>query len=1071
MLLELDILDASEKDAVNNPDLSTEKSKKSLWRSFAHLEESPDYKNFVKGEFMPTAVTNEKPNAHSRRSFVQIMGASMAMMGLAACRKPFEKVLPYTRQPEEIIPGKPQYFATAMPFQGIVHPVIVESHEGRPTKIEGNTDHPYKKGVGSTGLYEQASILNMFDPDRLKVPMKGADKTSWSKFLDVCAQVQGKRVAVIAPSNSSPTLQALKATFATKFPQGRWVTFDAAGDDYAALGAQMALGRPLRAQYDFSKAKVIVSLDSDFLAPSDRNMAHNNREYAASRRVMSTGDDMSRLYVIESAFTNTGSMADNRLKMRSADVPFFAAALAAKLGIAEGASKAKGDAKWVDAIAADLQKNAGKSVVLAGENQPTVVHALCALINQKLGNIGTTVKMLDTGDAALTPQIDQMKALVGDMNAGNVDMLLMLGVNPVYSAAADLGFEGAMKKVANSVYAGYWLDETAQKATWTLPLSHYLEAWGDGRSFDGTLSVIQPLIAPLYSSKSDVEVINMLVNANEASGYDLVKAQWANVAAGKAWDKVLHDGFVAGTAYPEATGAANGAAVGAALAGLREVAADSVEVVFRASHTVYDGTFTNNAWMLELPDPITKVVWENVAIMSPKTAEKLGVSLKLVNANYVSDRINLKLNDRTIDIPVWEVPGYADNSIGLNLGWGRDLKLTDREAWESGFFDRDVNVYQWGAIGNGKGSAVEKLRTSTAMQVGTSPEVSVKEGGYQVVSTQDHGALDWDNKGGIVEQQRRQIVRMATLDEYKKDPHFAPEKIEKLEGAKEDWMEYPALWEDKAGSGGAANDPETQKSLYYKYQWAMNIDLNACTGCSACVTACQSENNIQVVGKDVVAMGRETSWMRIDRYFYGSETDPGMVVQPMLCHHCENAPCEQVCPVNATSHSPDGINEMTYNRCVGTRYCANNCPYKVRRFNYFNWTRDLPNSVRMAQNPDVTVRYRGVMEKCSFCVQRVREAGIDARQENRDIREGEVVTACQQACPAQAITFGNIRDSKSQIVKMRQNDRNYYLFAELAIRPRLSYLARLRNPNTALVTPQYGLAEEHTTKKKEEKHS
>ncbi|MBL7980042.1 MAG: TAT-variant-translocated molybdopterin oxidoreductase [Bacteroidetes Order II. Incertae sedis bacterium] len=1049
MFLELDILDSSEKDEVSNPDLSVEKPKRTFWRSMEHLESSPQYKEFVKSEFKAGALDTADMVPGSRRRFLQLMGASAAMMGLAACRKPFEKVLPYTRQPEQIIPGRPLMYATAMPFGDHVRPVLVESHEGRPTKVEGNPDHPQSKGVGATSPFEQASILNMFDPERIRLPKFKGQSSNWNKFQqEVVSDLAGKRVAVLAPSLASPTLAALLATARNN----GWTsyTYDAAGDDVEALGYQMAFGRALRPVYQFSQAKVIVSLDADFLAATDKNMVHNAREFAAGRRVMSPNDEMSRLYVVESAYTTTGGMADNRLKLRSSEVPAFAAALAAATGVVAAAPKATAFAnhQWVKEIASDLRRNAGKAVVVAGANQPPVVHALAAAINSTLGAFGTTVTLYDhPAGSTLVPQMNQLGALTAAMKAGQVDVLLMLGVNPVYNAPSDLDFTAALKKVPVSVHAGHLMDESGQAATWHLPLSYYLEAWGDGLSYTGVRSIIQPLIAPLWDSKSDIELVNWMSTGTQKSGFDLVKAANSTVN----WEKTLHDGFVEGTGFVASTvGVANIPAE--ALNTINTVDKNTIEVVFKPHLGLYDGAFSNNAWMQELPEHITKIVWDNVAVMSPSTAQRLGLSVVNKSGNHYVDTISLKVNDRSISIPVWMVPGFVDNSISVSLGYGRQIK-SDNEMWSHDFFSKEVGIYQNGPVCNGIGVSVEKLRTSQAMQIGLHAEVAKTGETYQIVTTQDHGALpeDWESQGAVQHQQNRRIVRMQSLEEYKKKPRFAKDYEHKVDGKEVNWSQYPSLWEDER----ADIQEHVSTSPWYQYQWGMVIDLNTCTGCSACITACQSENNIPVVGKEQVSMGRDMYWMRLDRYFYGEQEDPGMVIQPMLCHHCENAPCEQVCPINATSHSPDGLNEMTYNRCVGTRYCANNCPYKVRRYNFLNWTKDLPATVQMTNNPNVTVRFRGVMEKCTFCVQRIREAGLDARREQKNLKEGDFLTACQQVCPSQAITFGNIRDKNSAVAKMKKHDRNYEVLADLANRPRVSYFARITNPNTALKGPEY----------------
>lgn len=1057
-MLELDLLSAEERQSKDNVDLSPQASSKTFWRSISDLENSPQYQSFVSGEFKSGAVSEEAPSDNARRKFVQIMGASAAMAGLAACRKPYQKILPYTRQPEEIIPGKPLYYASAMPFQGVLHPVLIESHEGRPTKIEGNPDHPSSKGATSSGLFEQASILNMFDPDRVQKPMKGGKETTWAAVLAALRGLGGKGVAVIAPSTSSPTLLAQKAAFLAKNQANQWVTFDAVGDSAEAMGNQLAFGSAYRNLYRFSKAKTVVSLEADFLAPTAQNATSNAREFALSRKMASNKDAISRLYVIESGFSMTGGLADNRRALKSSEVSQFAVALAAKLGVAGvgGSAGEFSNDKWVNEIAKDLQANRGAGVVLAGENQPAVVHALCAAINGVLGNIGTTVEVLDAGNGTLTPQFDQLKGLLNAINGGQIGAVVNLGANVVYSAPTDIDVKAALGKVP-SFYLAHLNDETAQASQYVLPLTHFIEAWGDGRTFDGVLTPIQPLIAPLNDAKSEIEVLDMLNNGTTTSGFDLIKG----TAGAANLTKALHDGYFEGAGYAQVSPSANTGAIAGALGQIKPAGKSDLEVVFRPCTKVYDGAFSNNAWVQELPDALTKVVWENVALMHPKTAEKLGLKVELSDGNYYVDRVDVSVGGKKINLPAWVSYGVAENALILNLGYGRKIK-THRPNAPLGFFDKgffgtekSVDIYGYGALANACGSAVEQLRTSNGFYSATGVSISKTDGGYEVVTTQDHGALDWGKGEGIEEQQKRRIVRTTTVEGYKENPEFtkdhfpefAKEVLEK-EGKKEDWAEYPALWEKNGNQ--AANTPEIKNSIYAKHQWGMTIDLNSCNGCNACVVACNSENNISMIGKEQVGWGREMAWMRIDRYFVGTQENPGMVLQPMLCQHCENAPCEQVCPVAATSHSPDGINEMTYNRCVGTRYCSNNCPYKVRRYNYFNWTKDIPKVTQMVHNPNVTVRFRGVMEKCTFCVQRVREAGIEARKERRMLKDGEVMTACQQACPAQAISFGNVADPNSQVSQLRKLDRGYEVLAELANRPRITYLARISNPNPNL---------------------
>ncbi len=990
-------------------------------------------------EFMPGV--DEPPSGASRRQFLQLMGASIAFAGLSGCRRPVEKTLPFSHKPEEIIPGIPLHYATAMPFRGTLLGLLVQSHEGRPTKVEGNPDHPVS--MGATGIFEQASVLNLYDPDRSKVMRHAGSDASWGDFVAFCRNLGGnaasRQVAVLCEETSSPTMRAVRRRLEARFPQLRWVTYSPEGDDPVRVGMQMAYGSSLRPWYNFDQADVIVSFDADFLNPVDRNFVQNSRSFAAGRRLESSQDDMSRLYVIESSYSITGSSADNRLRLRSSDIAEFAAAVAVHLQVdgVEGVGARFVDHEYAVQIARDLRRAGSSGVVLAGETQPPEVHALCAAINNALNSVGNTVVLLETDEEARAPQSDEMRRLVSDMSSGSVDALLMIGVNPVYDRPGEMDFETALQRVETSIHVGLHFDETAALSTWHIPRSHFLEAWGDGRAYDGTLSVIQPLIAPIFDSKSDIEVLNTFATGLDESGYDLVQSEWRGLVSGDfegQWNRVIHDGFLPNSAFGSVVPSLSRTVAEAPVA----VAEGEVEVVFHLDRKVLDGSFANNAWCQELPDPVTKVVWDNVAIMSPATAERYGLEVVYDKGQHHADVIALTVNDNSVELPVWVVPGHADNSIAVYLGYGRNIE-SKRPETVTGFFDLDdyTDIYGHGAVSTGVGQNVAALRTPTSMRISAAGSVTKVRSRYMVATTQDHAYLEG-----------RPMYRMATLEEYREDPHFVGEFVHTLPGG-EPWEEYPTLWEE--------NHPTTKPAFkdnpYNEYQWGMVIDLNACTGCSACVVACQSENNVPVVGKSEVSRGREMHWIRLDRYYVseeGGESEPMMVSQPVPCMHCENAPCEQVCPVAATVHSPDGTNQMIYNRCIGTRYCANNCPYKVRRFNYFNWTKTLPLEVHMAQNPNVTVRSRGVMEKCSFCIQRIRKANIRSGIEQRSIKEGEVVTACQQACPAGAIVFGNMNDPNSAINKARGNDRRYNVLAELNTKPRTSYLGRVRNPNPEL---------------------
>ncbi len=646
--------------------------------------------------------------------------------------------------------------------------------------------------------------------------------------------------------------------------------------------------------------------------------------------------------------------------------------------------------------------------------------------------------LLDTGEERRQPQSMEMQELVADMRGGNVDVLLIIGSNPAYSLSPELGFVEALGNVGTTIHLGHHVDETARAAQWHIPRTHYLEAWGDGRAYDGTVSVIQPLIAPLYEqAKSEVELIGFLATGEETTGYDLVRQAWQDRIGGQfeqGWRRILHDGFEQDSAFSYTSGAPSSIPTEFPATG-----SDDIELVFRLDPTILDGSYANNAWLQELPDPTTKLVWDNVALMSAATAERLGVGIRYDRGRYDVDRVSISTSTGSVELPVWIMPGFADNSITVNLGYGREIS-SPRELLGDHIFDLDheTDIYNRGPIANGVGHNVSVLRSADMGTIVSGVQVERVAGSYELVTTQEHGSMEG-----------RPIIRKASLQEYRENPNFT-EDMEPLLPEGEPWGEYPELWAERHPHEQAPQ----RESRYYQNQWGMVIDLNACTGCNACVIACYSENNIPVVGKKEVGHGRHMGWLRLDRYFVSSdersEDEPEMLMQPMLCQHCDNAPCESVCPVAATYQSPDGLNQMVYNRCIGTRYCSNNCPYKVRRFNFYNWTKTLPETVQMGQNPNVTVRMRGVMEKCTFCIQRIRGGQRTAAMEERDLEDGEVMTACQQACPSRAITFGDLNNPQSEVVEQRKNNRRYEVLAYLNTKPRLSYLGRVNNPNPRL---------------------
>lgn len=1038
-----------ELDVINDPeDLSgDDASGPRFWRSPAQMNAPTD--SSTKDEFQDGMST--PPSGASRRQFLQLMGAAMAMGGLTACRRPVEKILPYARNPEEVIPGVPNEYATAMPFRGLLRPLVVKSDDGRPTKAEGNPDHPYSPG--GVSAYEPASVLNLYDPDRSSRVRESGSNAAWSDFMSFCRslgdQADSQSVAVMAPPTSSPTMQAVRERLESRFADVQWISYAAEGDDAVAQGMQQAFGAALRPAYDFGAADVILSLDADFLDGTDPNFLNNTSTFAEHRTVSAPGDDMSRLYAVESAYTTTGGMADNRMRMQARRIAHFATAVAAALGVdvEPTGSLSEREQEYVDAIVEDLQTAGSQSVVVAGETQPPAVHALAMAINEELGSFGETVTFFDTDAEAPPLQSEALSTLVADMNNRAVDTLIMLGVNPVYSAPAELGFADAIGQVDTTVHVGLHVDETARASDWHVPQTHYLEAWGDGRTYDGTLSVIQPLIDPLYEdAHSLIEVVNALATGTDTAGYDLVREVWREQVEERfeeTWRRTLHDGYLEDSQY--ATTVPDAVALPESIDTYSE---EGYEVVTRLDPTLLDGRFSNNAWMQELPDPITKIVWDNVALMSPATATELDVEVTYDAGVFRADEIEIEVNGATVTLPAWIQPGFPDGSIGVTMGYGRALS-TRRSKRSSPFWNTDeyTDIYGDGPLAGGvqdDGSPYEPVGTNVAPirsnngRISAGASVTKVGSGYKIVSTQEHGSMEG-----------RPLARWSTLDDFRDDPEHISEMGEPVPGPEDSYEDYPELWAENHPS----EQPAMKDNPYYDNQWGMVIDLNTCMGCNACVVACTSENNVQVVGKEEVGNGRHMYWLRMDRYYVSedpSDEDPDMVTQPVTCHHCENAPCESVCPVAATVHSPDGTNQMVYNRCIGTRYCSNNCPYKVRRFNYYNWVGTLPDQVQMAHNPRVTVRSRGVMEKCTFCIHRVRDTQRQARNEDRPLQTDEVQTACQQACPTNAITFGDLNDPDSELVAKRENPRRYEMLDYLNTKPRLSYLGRVRNPNPRL---------------------
>ncbi len=1052
---------------------------KQYWRSLEELADSPALREFVQREYPQQA--EEWNDPVERRTFLKLMGASLALAGLSGCvYQPPEKIVPYVNQPEGVTPGQALFFATAFTMGGIATPVLARSNEGRPTKLEGNPDHPANRnsnpndaGSSATDIFAQAAILNLYDPDRSKTALFRDETRPWSTFvgairtlLDEQRPKQGSGIRFLTETVTSPTLAAQLRSILTEFPQAKWHQYEPANNDNARAGAVQALGQPVNTIYNFEKADRVLSLDCDFLSAApgmlkyvrDYTSRRHPAEGAKDRAALEPKVEMNRLYVVESTPTTTGAKADHCWTVRPSELEGVAQAIAGKVG-AQGTASQNGttaDLSYVDAVARDLQSHRGTSIVIAGREASPAVHALAHSMNSALGNVGQTVFYTDPLEANSVDQRQSLQELVNDIDGGRVELLVFVGGNPVYNTPSDQKLnQERLFKVKTRVHLSLHRDETSELCHWHIPESHFLEAWSDTRAYDGTVSIVQPLIEPLYQSKSAHEFLAVFTPQYDQKPLEIIRTYWqangpkgssapapvatptsssaqqspaqsnprqtatpqpsptsAAVAATTAtdfetsWRRWVHDGFIPNTALPTRTASGSTsttASVAAATPNTKiPTPSSQFELVFRTDPTVFDGRFANNGWLQELPKPLNKVTWDNAALVSPKTAEQLGLKRKVgeKGGDIWVDTLKITRGGQTLNgVPTWITPGQPDNVITIYLGYGRRLA---------------------GRVGNGHGFDAYPLRTSDSPWSASGVQVERDSGTYQLASTQTHFMMEG-----------RDIIRSSNVGEEHHD---------------EGHGRHP-----EPGPDMTLYDPSEHDSKKFGkgYAWGMAIDLNNCVGCNACTVACQSENNIPIVGKEQVARSREMHWIRVDTYFEGhDESHPeGTHFMPVPCMHCENAPCEPVCPVHATVHSAEGLNDMVYNRCVGTKYCSNNCPYKVRRFNFFlyqDW--DTP-TYQLMRNPEVTVRSRGVMEKCTYCVQRIQEAKITSENEDRKVRDGEIVTACQAVCPSQAIVFGDVNDPESRVSKLKAQERNYSLLAELNTRPRTTYLSELRNPN------------------------
>lgn len=1066
-------------------------SGKQYWRSVEEFVDAPEFEELVAREY-PHEI-EEWDNSLSRRNFVKVMGASLALAGLSGCViQPPEKIVPYVNNPEGMLPGKPNFFATAMSLGGVATGLLAKSFDGRPVKVEGNPDHPGSRG--GTDVYAQASILGMYDPDRSQEVLFRGNPKTWESFMtEFRAAVEENRtdggagVRFLTETVTSPTLIDQLNRIKTELPNAKWVQYEPVNTDNATAGAKMAFGSPVQTIYKFDKAERILTLDADIF--SGFNVAYI-KDFAKGRRFSEEKKELNRLYSVETTVSLTGAKADHRLSIKPSQLTEVAKSIAKAVGVGGANSTYTENASWIASLAKDLNEHKGKSLVVAGDTAPPVVHALAHAINGALGNAGQTVVYAEP----LSPnsdktQVEQLRELIGDVDTGRVKMLIILGGNPVYNTPSDLRLDAdRMNKVPLRVHLGLYIDETAELCHWHVSEKHYLESWSDARAYDGTATIVQPLIAPLYDSKNAHEVVQLLFKENyDKKDYDIVKEYWqrtnitpaatkaespederepntgakesdterepntgtkeaerepntktepagtetpkpaatptpaANVAAPAAaprnfednWRKAVHDGFIPNTAAATKTVTATSAFM--SQPETKPAANGSLEISILPDPCVYDGRFVNNGWLQELPNPLNKVTWDNVALVSPKTAHDLGINLgndseeytggaqgvsfwSTKGGNQFSDLVTLKYQGVDIPqgVPMWITPGQPDGVVTVFMGYGRKRA---------------------GKIGTGIGYNVFDVRRSDAMNYGFG-DITKRGEQANIASTQIHFNM-----------QGRDLLRVWDLEEYEKNPKIGHQHNEY------DKSMYPY---------------EQHQETYNKnYKWGMSIDINSCVGCNACVMACQAENNIPVVGKEQVERSREMHWLRIDAYYGGDNiNDPqGPYFQPVLCQQCEQAPCEVVCPVHATVHSAEGLNDMVYNRCVGTRYCSNNCPYKVRRFNFLLYQDWNTPQYKLMRNPEVTVRSRGVMEKCTFCTQRISAARIEAEKDGRKVRDGEIMTACQSACPTEAITFGDMSDPKSKVAETKKDHRNYNLLNELNTQPRTTYLAGLKNQN------------------------
>ncbi len=967
-----------------------------LWRS---LEESSA--SAADGRLQQSTGPRNVPDI-DRRQFLRLTAASLSLAAVGACsRAPQKAIVPYVHAPPQLVAGDPLYFATAANLCGAAQGFLVKSNYGRPTKIEGNPSHP--GSLGATDIYGQAAVLDLWDPDRAQAVLHRGQASTWDAFVaELSARISrlsvngGTGLRILTESVSSPTLADQLHTLLERFPGARWHQYQPINRDHAYEGSRLAFGEVLETRYHFDQARVVLSLDGDFLGAPGVRYA---RDFATARHTADARPDPGRLYVIECTPTLTGSFADHRYAARFGQIETIAGALAQHLGLplADTWDEPVLPGGVLAACGGDLKRNAGRSLVVVGDAQPPIVHALAHAINDSLGNIGRTVSYSAPIQAQAEPQGESLRVLIDDMAAGNVDTLILLGGNPVYNAPADRRFAERLAKVGLSVHLSLYNDETSTHCDWQIPQTHFLESWSDTRAFDGTVAIQQPLIAPLYGGISAHQLLTLLLGQWPSSDHERVREFWtrgrSRADAEALWDRALRQGVIEGSELPrrEATIRPDFLRMSAAPAADHS----DLDLIFAPDPTVWDGRFANNAWLQELPKPLTKLTWDNAALVSPKLAKELGLANE--------DQIELQYRGAAVLAPVWIVPGQSEGTVTVTLGYGRSRA---------------------GPIGNGAGFDAYVLRRSDEPWRGRGLKIRKTGASLRLATTQHHFSMEG-----------RQPVRATTLADFRRDPSLVTADAHRRN---------PSMYETAHDTG---------------YAWGMSINLDACIGCSACTMACQAENNIPVVGRTEVRRGREMHWIRVDRYYEGAAEVPRTYFQPVPCMHCEDAPCEAVCPVEATVHDSEGLNLQVYNRCIGTRFCSNNCPYKVRRFNFLQYADEDTESLKAQRNPEVSVRMRGVMEKCTYCVQRITNARIEAEKRHRRLGDGEVVTACEAVCPTGAIVFGDLNDPGSRVKQAKASPLDYALLNELNTRPRTTYLAKLSNPNPELLEPRAPTAE------------